>query len=121
MRAILFAVTLLLALPSAGWAQLLQTMQLFEARCAQCHAPKADEMRALSDPTVLAVRTKTHKCTFELASGAGELYDLVNDPAEMQNRFDDPDYSPIRRELYDMMRARPGTVLERLAEPVGMA
>jgi hypothetical protein len=49
------------------------------------------------------------------------LYDLVNDPDEMQNRFDDPDYGPIRRELYDMMRARPGKVLEQLAEPVGMA
>ena len=28
------------------------------------------------------VRTKTHKCTFELDSGAGELYDLSNDPEE---------------------------------------
>lgn len=36
------------------------------------------------------VRTKTHKCTFELASGAGELYDLINDPGEMDNRYDDP-------------------------------
>jgi hypothetical protein len=49
------------------------------------------------------------------------LYDLVNDPEEMENRFDDPDYTPIRRELADMMRARPGKVLERLPEPVGMA
>ena len=67
------------------------------------------------------VRTKTHKCTFELESGAGELYDLVNDPEEMHNRFDDPDCMPIRRELTDMMRARPGKVLEHLPEPVGMA
>ena len=33
------------------------------------------------------VRTGTHKCTFELDSGAGELYDLVHDPEEMVNRF----------------------------------
>jgi arylsulfatase A-like enzyme len=67
------------------------------------------------------VRTKTHKCTFELDSGAGELYDLVNDPEEMVNRFDDPAYAKTRQALEDMMRARPGKILERLPEPVGMA
>jgi arylsulfatase A-like enzyme len=67
------------------------------------------------------VRTKTHKCTFELASGAGELYDLVEDSGEMHNRFDDPAYSKVRAELADLMRARPGKVLEKLAEPIGMA
>jgi arylsulfatase A-like enzyme len=67
------------------------------------------------------VRTKTHKCTFELGSGAGELYDLVNDPHEMDNRFDDPACAKVRRELEDMMRARPGPIAEPLAEPIGMA
>jgi arylsulfatase A-like enzyme len=67
------------------------------------------------------VRTKTHKCTFELDSGAGELYDLVNDPREMNNLFDDPGYAKVRRELTDMMRARPGTVRDDLPEPIGMA
>jgi len=67
------------------------------------------------------VRTAAAKCTFELDSGAGELYDLANDPEEMVNRFDDPAYAGLRRELHDMMRSRPGEVLERLAEPVGMA
>lgn len=67
------------------------------------------------------VRTKTHKCTFELTSGAGELYDLVNDPDETINRFDDPAYAGVRKELYDLMRARPGTLAEKLAEPIGMA
>jgi hypothetical protein len=51
------------------------------------------------------VRTRTHKCTFELDSGAGELYDLVHDPEEMVNRFNDPGYVRIRKELEDMMRA----------------
>jgi arylsulfatase A-like enzyme len=67
------------------------------------------------------VRTKTHKCTFELASGAGELYDLVNDPGEMDNRYDDPAYASVRKELEGMMWARPGPILEPLPEPVGMA
>ena len=67
------------------------------------------------------VRTRTHKCTFELESGAGELYDLVNDPGEMNNLFDDPGYAKMRRELQDMMRARPGAVRTDLREPIGMA
>ena len=67
------------------------------------------------------VRTKTHKCTFELDSGAGELYDLVNDPEEMVNRFDDPAYAAVRRELHEMMLARPGDIVQPLAEPIGMA
>ncbi len=56
-----------------------------------------------------------------LASGAGELYDLASDPAEMDNRYDDPACAKVRRELHDMMRARPGAVRSDLAEPVGMA
>jgi hypothetical protein len=45
----------------------------------------------------------------------------VHDPQEMVNRFDDPDYAKIRKELEDMMRARPGKILARLPEPIGMA
>ena len=67
------------------------------------------------------VRTQRYKCTFELASGAGELYDLRNDPEEMQNLFDDAGYAHVRKELHDMMRARPGKIVEPLAEPIGMA
>jgi arylsulfatase A-like enzyme len=67
------------------------------------------------------VRTRTHKCTFELGSGAGELYDLADDPQEMVNRFDDPAYAAVRRELEALMRARPGPVRDPLPMPVGMA
>jgi arylsulfatase A-like enzyme len=67
------------------------------------------------------VRTEKWKCTFELESGAGEMYDLANDPEEMQNLFEDAGYVRVRRELEEMMRARPGKVRERFTEPVGMA
>jgi arylsulfatase A-like enzyme len=67
------------------------------------------------------VRTKRYKCTFELDSGAGELYDLVNDPREMDNLFDEPGHAKTRKEMEDLMRARPGKVRENLAEPIGMA
>ena len=67
------------------------------------------------------VRTKKYKCTFELESGAGELYDLANDPGEMNNLFDDAGYAHVRKEMHDMMRARPGAIVEPPAEPIGMA
>jgi arylsulfatase A-like enzyme len=67
------------------------------------------------------VRTKTHKLTVELGSGAGELYDLRNDPGEMDNRFGDPGCAKVRRELEDLMQARPGEIRRDLAEPIGMA
>jgi len=67
------------------------------------------------------IRTKTHKCTFELNSGAGELYDLGNDPGEMTNVFEDAGYGNVRKELEDMMRARPGKILNSFADPVGAA
>jgi hypothetical protein len=39
----------------------------------------------------------------------------------MNNVFDDPAYAHVRRELHDMMRARPGALIEPLAQPIGMA
>ena len=67
------------------------------------------------------VRTQRWKCTFELASGAGEMYDLVNDAGEMNNLFDDAGYRKVRDEMEGLMRARPGAVVHPLAEPIGMA
>lgn len=67
------------------------------------------------------VRTRTHKCTFELESGAGELYDLVNDPDEMNNVFDDPGYTHVRKELEALMRARPGAIRDVLPQPIAMS
>jgi len=64
------------------------------------------------------VRTKTHKCAFELESGAGELYDLVNDPLEMDNLYNDDSVRAVQKELEDMMRARPGKILDPLPLPV---
>lgn len=66
------------------------------------------------------VRTRTHKLTLELDSGAGELYDLVNDPHEMDNRFADPGVSAVRKELEEMIASRPDDARPHAA-PVGMA
>ena len=44
-------------------------------------------------------RTKTHKLTIEEVSGAGELYDLVDDPHEMNNVYGVPAYADIAKKL----------------------
>lgn len=67
------------------------------------------------------VRTRTHKLTLELGSGAGELYDLINDPEEMDNRFGDPGVATIQRSLVDMIRSRPDDARDPPPQPVGMA
>lgn len=53
------------------------------------------------------VRTTTHKLTIDEISKVGELYDLVEDPYETTNVFDDPAYKGVRAELTDMINARP--------------
>jgi len=54
------------------------------------------------------VRTASAKLTVDAESGDGELYDLKEDPDEMLNRFKDPGYATLRRELEDMLTERPG-------------
>jgi hypothetical protein len=66
------------------------------------------------------VRSKTHKLTRDLISGAGELYDLVNDPHEMKNVFDDARYAGVRAELTEMIHARPDDAID-LQTQVGLA
>ena len=73
------------------------------------------------DMQLRTVRTKTHKLTLELGSGAGEMYNLVDDPAEMDNLFDDPGSVKVRKELENMIKARPGLIRETFNDPVGIA
>ena len=61
------------------------------------------------------VRTRDAKLTLEESSGAGELYDLKNDPFEMVNRFDDAGFRQCRAELLDMIRSRPDDAKPRAA------
>ena len=45
------------------------------------------------------IRTRTHKLVRRPETGEHELYDLVSDPHESRNRFDDAEVSDVRREL----------------------
>jgi arylsulfatase A-like enzyme len=67
------------------------------------------------------VRTRRHKLTLELDSGAGELYDLGGDPHELDNRFDDPGAAAVRKELTGMILSRPDDAPGEKRAPVGMA
>ncbi len=62
------------------------------------------------NPGEMAIRTKTHKliyfygCDYQgenQTPPAWELYDLVKDPEELRNVYDDPAYASIRDELED--------------------
>ncbi|MEM7377158.1 MAG: sulfatase-like hydrolase/transferase [Pseudomonadota bacterium] len=66
------------------------------------------------------VRTKTHKLTVDLISGAGELYDLIKDPHECDNRFDAADCADVQASLRQMIDARPEDMLPDQVQ-VGMA
>lgn len=58
------------------------------------------------------VRTREHKLTYEMLSGAGEVYDLNADPHEMRNRFGDAEMRSIEERLKEMMFSRPQDYLE---------
>ncbi len=66
------------------------------------------------------VRTKDAKLTVDLISGAGEMYNLAEDPNEMQNLFDLPEAAGMQAELTEFIHRRPDDIgPERV--PVGMA
>ena len=67
------------------------------------------------------VRTRTHKMMVDLLSGEGEMYNLVEDPQELHNLFNEPAHCAMRAALEARVRARPGPVLTTFAPPVGLA
>ena len=66
------------------------------------------------------VRTKTAKLTIDRNTMAGELYILSEDPHELANQFDNPNYMSLREELISMLDKRPSDYRENQIQ-VGMA
>ena len=67
------------------------------------------------------VRTKTHRLSLDQISGAGELYDLENDPDEMINLFDSSDHVSLRKSLEAMIALRPQDARKVPLQQIGMA
>ena len=66
------------------------------------------------------VRTRDHKLTVDLTSGAGELYDLRADPHELVNLYDEPAAREVRAELEAFLERRPDDI-GPMRTQVGMA
>ncbi|MFW5745741.1 MAG: sulfatase-like hydrolase/transferase [Spirochaetota bacterium] len=56
-----------------------------------------------TDTRCTMIRTMTHKLVRRAESGEHELYDLTADPQEMHNRYGDPAYAEVQRELETRM------------------
>ena len=68
------------------------------------------------------VRTKTHKLTVDLQSGAGEMYDLGADPHERANLWDssDEDHLALKAQMLSYIASRPDDAVGNQVQ-VGMA
>ena len=110
------------AVPAALHSRSLKA--LIDGRATRDHALTEWRLGAARCGVALdlrAVRTRDAKLTLEFGSGAGELYDLREDPHECVNRFDDPASRGLRDELMQRLMARPDDIREPLPEPVGPA
>ncbi|OGV33071.1 MAG: hypothetical protein A2020_07930 [Lentisphaerae bacterium GWF2_45_14] len=68
----------------------------------QCGLPwSANDAVFFETPFVKTVRTKNHKLSvcWKGNTSWGQLYDLNKDPAELDNRYNDPAYSHIQHDL----------------------
>lgn len=65
-------------------------------------------MRAMTETPgvdmLTMVRSRTHKLVHFPGEDYGQLFDLVQDPAEIRNLWDDPAAIGIRRQLLDVLR-----------------
>ena len=72
------------------------------------HVDDPDKIR------VKSVITKTHKLTYHYGRTYGELYDLIRDPGELKNLWDDPSAARAKAELLSMLVGHAERVERRL-------
>jgi arylsulfatase A-like enzyme len=67
------------------------------------------------------VHTGKAKLTLELRSGDGELYDMLEDPNEMRNLWNEMSASELQKQMLSMLWSRPGIELKDFDDPIGVA
>ena len=75
-------------------------------------------MISREDPPAYAtmVRTRRYKLVVVHGSNEGELYDLGKDPNETHNRWDDPDYQPVKIDMLKRLCDRMAWTMDPLPE-----
>lgn len=76
---------------------------------------EVDATRSGIDLDLRTIRSKQHRMSVDLLSGAGELYDLHEDPEELINLFDDPAAKAVRSSLFEMLHSRPDDMVPAAA------
>jgi arylsulfatase A-like enzyme len=72
---------------------------------------EVDATRSGVDLDLRTVRSRTHRLSVDLNTGAGELYDLTTDPFEMTNLWDDASAAAERDALCaEIAEVRPGMI-----------
>jgi arylsulfatase A-like enzyme len=84
-----------------------------------------DQQRAVlgyqAPPRLRTIITRRWRMTIAHADPWGELYDLENDPHEMDNLFEDPAHRAVRGELMEKLAYRQMELAERSPLPMGRA
>ena len=72
-------------------------------------------------PRLRTLVTRRWRLTIAHDDPWGELYDLENDPHEMDNLFDDPAHRGVRGELMEKLAYREMALADRSPLPMGRA
>jgi arylsulfatase A-like enzyme len=90
-----------------------------------CMVIEEDQQRAVlgfdSPPRLRTIVTRSWRMTIIQGDPWGELYDLANDPYEMDNLFDDPKGRATRAELMEKLAYREMELADRSPLPTGRA
>ncbi len=68
---------------------------------------EVDAKRSGIDLDLRTIRTKRYRMSVDLITGAGELYDMNEDPEEMQDLWGDPAHKAAQAMLMELIQARP--------------
>ena len=67
----------------------------------------------------MAIKERGVKRTCQACGGV--FYDLLNDPNEMKNLWNEPRTAELQKQMLSMMWSRPGIELNDFDDPIGVA